>query len=110
MPFFPLASGLLTGKYSQETTFAADDIRHDNPDFTGARFETIINKVDQLKPLATKYGVTVTELVLAWYLKNPAITVVIPGAKQVNQVKSNAKALTVDLTLADYDYIDQLFS
>ncbi|KRN31208.1 aldo keto reductase [Weissella halotolerans DSM 20190] len=110
VPFFPLASGLLTGKYSQETTFAADDIRHDNPDFTGARFETIINKVDQLKPLATKYGVTVTELVLAWYLKNPAITVVIPGAKQVNQVKSNAKALTVDLTLADYDYINQLFS
>lgn len=109
VPFFPLASGLLTGKYSQETSFAADDIRHDNPDFTGARFKEIVEKVDQIKPIAARYGVTVAELVLAWYIKNPDVSVVIPGAKQVSQVESNAKALEVDLKATDYDFIDQLF-
>ncbi|WP_429970308.1 aldo/keto reductase [Fructilactobacillus sp. Tb1] len=98
VPFFPLASGLLTGKYTKATTFPADDIRHDDPDFQGTKFAAIMDKIDVIRPIADKYDATVAQVVLAWYIKNPNISVVIPGAKHPEQVKSNVKALDIHLT------------
>lgn len=109
VPFFPLASGLLTGKYSEVVDFPENDIRHGNPDFTGERFEKIVEKVNNLKPLADKNGITTAQLVLAWYIKNPDVTVVIPGAKRPEQVESNAKALNVSLSDEEYAQIDNDF-
>ncbi|WKN29219.1 aldo/keto reductase [Apilactobacillus kunkeei] len=109
VPFFPLASGLLTGKYSEVVDFPENDIRHGNPDFTGERFEKIVEKVNNLKPLADKHGITTAQLVLAWYIKNPDVTVVIPGAKRPEQVQSNAKALNVELSDEEYAQIDNDF-
>lgn len=109
VPFFPLASGLLTGKYSEVVDFPENDIRHGNPDFTGERFEKIVEKVNNLKPLADKHGITTAQLVLAWYIKNPDVTVVIPGAKRPEQVQSNAKALNVSLSDDEYAQIDNDF-
>ncbi|TMS99620.1 aldo/keto reductase [Apilactobacillus kunkeei] len=109
VPFFPLASGLLTGKYSEVVDFPENDIRHGNPDFTGERFEKIVEKVNNLKPLADKHEITTAQLVLAWYIKNPDVTVVIPGAKRPEQVKSNAKALNVSLSDEEYAQIDNDF-
>ncbi|CAI2663995.1 Aldo-keto reductase IolS [Apilactobacillus kunkeei] len=109
VPFFPLASGLLTGKYSEVVDFPENDIRHGNPDFTGERFEKIVEKVNSLKPLADKHGITTAQLVLAWYIKNPDVTVVIPGAKRPEQVQSNAKALNVSLSDEEYAQIDNDF-
>lgn len=107
VPFFPLASGLLTGKYTKSTTFPADDIRHDDPDFQGATFEKIIDGIDEIRPIAEKYDATVAQIVLAWYIKNPNISVVIPGAKKPEQVKSNVQALKIHLTDAEYQLIDE---
>ncbi|MCL8495619.1 aldo/keto reductase [Apilactobacillus sp. F1] len=109
VPFFPLASGLLTGKYSEVVDFPENDIRHGNPDFTGERFEKIVEKVNNLKPLADKHGITTAQLVLAWYIKNPDVTVVIPGAKRPEQVESNANALNVSLSDEEYAQIDNDF-
>lgn len=109
VPFFPLASGLLTGKYSEVVDFPEDDIRHGNPDFSGERFANIVKKVNGLKPLADKHDATIAQLVLAWYMKNPDITVVIPGAKKPEQVQSNAKAMSVSLSDEEYDQIDNEF-
>ncbi|MGX7204280.1 aldo/keto reductase [Enterococcus pingfangensis] len=109
VPYYPLDSGLLTGKYSEEAQFAASDLRSKNPDFKGPRFKEIITEVDQLQPIAKDYDATVTQLVLAWYLKHPQIDVVIPGAKRPDQVEANAKAVDIQLTAADFDKIDQLF-
>ncbi|MCX8743541.1 aldo/keto reductase [Lactobacillus sp. B3795] len=109
VPFFPLASGLLTGKYSEVVDFPENDIRHGNPDFTGERFEKIVEKVNNLKPLADNHGITTAQLVLAWYIKNPDVTVVIPGAKRPEQVESNAKALNVSLSDDEYAQIDNDF-
>ena len=109
VPFFPLASGLLTGKYSEVVDFPENDIRHGNPDFTGERFEKIVEKVNNLKPLADKHCITTAQLVLAWYIKNPDVTVVIPGAKRPEQVQSNAKALNVSLSDEEYAQIDNDF-
>ncbi|AYF92087.1 aldo/keto reductase [Apilactobacillus bombintestini] len=109
VPFFPLASGLLTGKYSEVVDFPEDDIRHGNPDFSGERFANIVKKVNGLKPLADKHDATIAQLVLAWYMKNPDITVVIPGAKKPEQVQSNAKAMNVSLSDEEYAQIDNEF-
>lgn len=109
VPYFPLASGLLTGKYKPEDTFDESDHRSKRPDFNGERFKEIVGKVDQLKPIANTYNATVAQLVLAWYMKHPQIDVVIPGAKRPEQVEANAKAVDIRLSKEDYDSIDQLF-
>ncbi len=109
VPYYPLDSGLLTGKYSEETHFEDSDLRSKNPDFKGERFAEIIQKVDQLKPIANNYDASVTQLVLAWYMKHPQIDVVIPGAKRPDQVEANAKAVDIHLSTEDFDTIDQLF-
>lgn len=109
IPFFPLASGLLTGKYSEENSFDRSDIRNDNPDFKGERFKQILAKVDLLRPVAETYNATVAQLVLAWYMKNPAISAVIPGAKRPEQVEANAKAVDIHLSESDYSMIDGIF-
>lgn len=109
VPYYPLDSGLLTGKYEKEAVFDDSDLRSKNPDFKGDRFKEIIGKVHQLKPLAQKYNVSVTQLVLAWYMKHPVMGVVIPGAKRPEQVESNAKAINVELSQDDFNRIDQLF-
>lgn len=109
VPYFPLASGLLTGKYDKEADFEDSDFRSKNPDFKGERFKEIVAKVDQLKPLANNYDASVAQLVLAWYMKHPQIDVVIPGAKQSGQVEANAKAVDIRLTQPDFEQINTLF-
>ena len=109
VPYFPLASGLLTGKYDQQVTFPADDIRHSDPNFQGARFTSILQKVAQIRKIATAHHVTVAQVVLAWYIQNPLVSVVIPGAKRPEQVAANAKALELPLSAAEYQQIDGLF-
>ncbi|MDU6523958.1 aldo/keto reductase [Enterococcus devriesei] len=109
VPYFPLASGLLTGKYDKEADFEDSDFRSKNPDFKGERFKEIVAKVDQLKPLANNYDATVAQLVLAWYMKHPQIDVVIPGAKRAEQVEANAKAVDIRLTQTDFEQINDLF-
>lgn len=109
VPYFPLASGLLTGKYEKDVTFPADDLRSKKPDFQGERYKQILEKVDQLKLIAADYNTTVAEIVLAWYIKNPLVAVVIPGAKKPEQVKANAKAMAIAMTNEDYQKIDAIF-
>lgn len=111
VPYFPLASGLLTGKYhlNSRKSMAPDDPRKKNPDFQGERFEKIIQAVEQLEPIAKNNQASIAQLVLAWYMKNPRISVVIPGAKKPEQVRDNARALDIHLSSTDYHTIDQLF-
>lgn len=111
VPYFPLASGLLTGKYHLNSlkSMASDDPRKKNPDFQGERFEKIIQAVEQLAPIAKNNQASIAQLVLAWYMKNPRISVVIPGAKKPEQVRDNARALDIHLSSTDYHTIDQLF-
>lgn len=110
VPYFPLASGLLTGKYTQDVTFPDDDIRSQISDFQEPRYSQILQAVAAVKPIATAHQATVTQTVLAWYLQNPEISVVIPGAKRASQVAANAQALSVTLSPAEYQTIDQAFA
>ena len=109
VPYFPLASGMLTGKYDHKIDFPADDIRSQIADFTEPRFSKVLKAVDVVRPIAKTHQATVAQVVLAWYMQNPLISVVIPGAKRAEQVKANAHALDITLTDAEYRTIEQAF-
>lgn len=96
----PLASGLLTGKMSAETTFPQDDHRNYNRQgeefdrgetFAGVDFETGLRAVDELRPLVPD-GATMAQLALRWILNFDAVSCAIPGAKRPAHVIDNAGA------------------
>lgn len=110
VPYFPLASGLLTGKYVQDVSFPADDIRSQIADFKQPRYGKILAAVDQVRPITDRHGATVAQTILAWYLQNQLITAVIPGAKRADQVISNAQAMNIQLTAEEYQTIETAFA
>lgn len=107
VPYFPLAAGLLGGKYNRNTTF--QDGRAKNPLFTGEAFIENLDKVEQLRSIAQSKDVEVAHLVLAWYLTQPSIDALIPGAKRPEQVINNLQTLNVELTAEEIAVVDQIF-
>jgi aryl-alcohol dehydrogenase-like predicted oxidoreductase len=96
----PLASGLLSGRYTRDTTFAADDHRTFNrhgeefdvgETFAGVPFEAGLDAVEELRPLVPE-GATLAQLALRWILMHDAVSTVIPGARSPEQARANAAA------------------
>ncbi|MEV0620803.1 aldo/keto reductase [Nonomuraea sp. NPDC050404] len=99
----PLASGLLSGKYDEHTTFAADDHRTYNrrgeafdvgETFSGVDFATGLEAVRRLAPLVPA-GVTMAQFALRWVVEQEGVSVVIPGARNPAQATGNADAAAV---------------
>ncbi len=107
VPYFPLASGLLTGKYTKKSIF--NDGRSRNPLFQGELFDQNLAKVEQLRKIADAKNVHITHLTLAWYLAQDSIDVIIPGAKQPEQVIDNLKTLDVALSAEEIKQISSIF-
>lgn len=107
VPYFPLASGLLAGKYTKDQKF--NDLRANKPQFQKGVFEKNLEKVEKLRAIAELKHCEVANLVLAWYLKQDVIDVVIPGAKRSEQVLDNLKTLDVKLTEQDAVAIGKIF-
>ena len=105
--FFPLAAGLLAGKYNKETVF--NDFRPNLPYFQENAFAQNLEKVEQVRKIANAKQVDVAHVVLAWYLTRDSIDVVIPGAKRADQVLNNLKTLDVQLTNEEIQEIDRIF-
>lgn len=103
VPYFPLASGLLTGKYTIDD---ADKFKHLNRE----QFEKIIQILKGIDVIANKHGATVTQIILAWYIKNSEISAVIPGARVPSQVANNVATLKIDLSTDEYQEIDNAFN
>ncbi|EHJ08729.1 aldo/keto reductase [Staphylococcus simiae] len=107
IPYFPLASGILAGKYDENTKF--DDHRATRRDFKPGVFEDNVRRVKELEKVAQAHNTTVANIVLAFYLTRPAIDVIIPGAKRASQVIENIEAANIELTEEEIHYIDHLF-
>ena len=107
IPYFPLASGLLTGKYNKNTVIDEQKARQSH--FQGENYVRNIAKVEKLVPLAQKKNTSVANVVLAWYLTQEGIHAVIPGAKRPEQVLSNIDSMKVQLTQDEIDFIDRVF-
>jgi aryl-alcohol dehydrogenase-like predicted oxidoreductase len=96
----PLASGLLTGKFDRDTTFAADDHRAFNrhgeefdvgETFAGVDYELGLEVVEELRPLVPP-GATMAQLALRWILAFDGVSTVIPGARTPEHARANAAA------------------
>ena len=107
IPYFPLAAGLLAGKYDKDTEF--EDLRANLPFYQEDQFKENLEKVDKLKELAKKYDEDVAQIVLAFYLTRPSLDVIIPGAKKGEQIKENMRAANIELDPKDVEYIDEIF-
>lgn len=96
----PLSSGMLSGKFSNNSSFAADDHRQFNREgaafdrgetFSGLDYQTGLLAVDSLRALIPE-GMTMAQMALRWILMSPAVTSLLAGAKQATQVTENALA------------------
>ncbi|MDF2807092.1 MAG: aldo/keto reductase [Cellulosimicrobium sp.] len=105
----PLASGLLSGKYTKDTTFAADDHRTYNRDgsafdvgetFSGVDFETGVQAASEFSTLVQDVvgqDLTPAQVAIAWVWQQPGVSTVIPGARSVEQARANAAAGSADV-------------
>ncbi len=100
----PLASGLLTGKFNKDSSFAPDDHRNYNINgdafdvgetFSGVNFTKALEAVDDLKNILPD-GMTLSQLSLKWILMHDAVTVVIPGAKNKEHVNLNTSSSEIE--------------
>ncbi|HEY5821628.1 MAG TPA: aldo/keto reductase [Propionibacteriaceae bacterium] len=99
----PLASGLLSGRYTNETTFAENDHRNYNrrgdafdvgETFAGVDYETGVRAAQEFAGLVAQlpFEATPAQAALAWVVQQPGVTTVIPGARSVAQAQANAAA------------------
>ena len=100
----PLASGLLTGKFSKDSSFAPDDHRNYNINgdafdvgetFSGVNFNKALDAVEDLKNIMPT-EITLSQLSLRWILMHDAVSVVIPGAKNKDHVNLNTSSSNIN--------------
>jgi aryl-alcohol dehydrogenase-like predicted oxidoreductase len=99
----PLASGLLTGRMSGETRFAADDHRNFNRNgeffdvgetFSGVPYDVGLDAVEEVRSTLPE-GVSMAQFALKWILMHAAVSSAIPGARNAEQARSNVAAAEV---------------
>jgi voltage-dependent potassium channel beta subunit len=109
--FSPLAQGALTGKYSggkiPERSRANDPKR--NRWMGSVLNESVLQHIDQLRPLTEQLGISMAQLALAWCLRIPDVASVIVGATRIEQLEDNVKAVGVELPPEMLSEIDALF-
>ncbi|HLE13460.1 MAG TPA: aldo/keto reductase [Anaerolineales bacterium] len=102
--YSPLASGMLSGKYSQgipeDGRASLEGYEWLREEYESEAGQSRVRKVEQLRPLAEELGCTLAQLALAWCLKNPDVSTVITGASRPEQVAENMQAIDVAEQLA----------
>lgn len=107
IPYYPLAAGILAGKYTPDMKF--DHLRARLPYFQGEAFTRNLQKVEKLKEIASNHHIEVAQVVLAWYLTRDDIAAIIPGAKRPEQIAGNIRALDIRLSEEEIHLIDEYF-
>ena len=109
LPFFPLASGLLTGKYKRGAA-APDDTRFAKAPALRERYVTPRNEdiVEKLRTYAEARGHSMLELAFSWLAAQPLVSSVIAGATRVDQIEANVKAIGWKLDADDLAEIDRI--
>jgi len=112
LSYGPLAFGLLTGAITRETAFDKGDFRggEESDGLFGSGFERNLAIVERLRPIATRLGVSLAELALAWNVDQPGVTVAIAGSRNPEHVRSNAAAGDVELDDATRSELDAVLS
>jgi aryl-alcohol dehydrogenase-like predicted oxidoreductase len=104
--YSPLCKGLLTGKFSEDSSF--DDIRAKDPEFVGDRFRQNLRTVERLRTIAQRLGKTISQLAVNWAANHPGVTSSILGAKRPSQLTENAGGIGWALSDDDRGEIDAI--
>jgi aryl-alcohol dehydrogenase-like predicted oxidoreductase len=109
LPFFPLASGLLTGKYRRGAA-APEDTRFGKSPALRDRYVTPRNEEmgEKLQAFASARGHTMLELAFSWLAARPQVASVIAGATRLEQVEQNVKAIGWALSAEEMAEIDRI--
>lgn len=104
--YSPLAQGLLTGKFNRNNR--PDDNRAGNALFQDPVYGLALEAVEQLKPIAQKYGRTTGQLAIRWLISQPGVTSAIVGARTPRQIQESALAADFTIEPADLATISEL--
>lgn len=97
IPYFPLAGGILTGKYNSSGSVPSGSRADTDPNFNRFLEEPNIRLGQQVSRIAEENGYTPSALSLAWLMNRPAVSTVIVGATRTEQLQSNMTCLDVQL-------------
>jgi aryl-alcohol dehydrogenase-like predicted oxidoreductase len=106
MVWSPLAGGFLSGKYTRKS--APEDARRVNFDFPPVNKDKAYDIIDVMEVIAKDKKATVAQIALAWLLHQKAVTTVIVGAKKMEQLEDNLKAVDVKLSEEDLKKLDEV--
>ena len=106
VPFSPLASGFLSGKYNADTKYEGDDVRRVITRFNKENMAANQPLLDLLKKYAEQKNATPAQISLAWMLHKKEYIVPIPGSRKIERIQENLTATDVELTSDEYSQIE----
>lgn len=107
-PYSPLLQGLLAGKFTGNESFK--DVRAANPNLSGEKFKTYINVVKKLKIIANEIKKPLSQIALNWLIKSKAVTSVIAGVQNPQQLEENIGAVTWEMDDDLYYKIEKIIT
>lgn len=109
VPFFPLASGLLTGRYRKGKLDSTGRIIEDGGDWKDMFLtERNLNLVEELASIAGRKSCSIAQLAIAWLLSHDIVPSVIAGVTKIEQIENNAGAVNVEFTAEELEEIDRI--
>jgi methylglyoxal reductase len=108
MAYTPLANGMLTGKVGMNREFASDDLRHGNPQFAAEIRSRVGEMLEDIRPIADSYGVTLSQLAIAWTVSQPGVTHALVGVRTPEQACENALAGCTILRPGDLRMLNEI--
>lgn len=110
VPFSPLASGFLSGKYSKDTTYGKGDLRNAITRFNKENIEANQPLLDLIYDFSIIKNATPAQISLAWMLHKEDFIVPIPGTRKYDRLKENLGAADVELTDSEYNELEEELS
>lgn len=106
LPYFPLANGLLTGKYSRGTAPEGSRLSHTR---TNLVHDADWDQLDRFSAFAEERGLTELQVAFSWLAAQPSVSSVIAGATKPEQIRENAQAASWQPSREDLDELDDIF-
>ncbi|BCP55263.1 oxidoreductase [Kaistia sp. 32K] len=110
IPYSGLAQGLLTGALSRATKFPEGDERRTTVLFQPGVYEKALDAVEELRPIAKRYGKSVAQLAIQWLTSRPGVSSPLLGARTVRELEENAGSVGWTIAPDDVETIDRLTS
>ncbi len=108
--YSPLQQGILTSTLKNVDVLDESDFRRNNPHFREPEFSLNRKLVEELEPIAAKYGRSVAQLAIAWVLRRTEVTAALNGARSTAEIEDSLMASDIELAQEDIDAIEKLLA